>query len=69
MADLTQELRVRHVKRGSEYTIVALGKMQCAEPISDMAEVVIYRGDAGQFWVRPKEEFADGRFERIGEKP
>lgn len=35
----------------------------------DMEEVVIYisMDDADEYWVRPKEEFFDGRFEEISE--
>ena len=70
--------RVRHKKRGSEYDVIGVGRMQaedwmvreyCAadEPVNgasvDMAEVTIYRSvDDGSLWVRPREEFEDGRF-------
>lgn len=43
------------------YTVLAVGKLQTAEPAGDMAEVVVYRGPTG-VWVRPKDEFLDGRF-------
>lgn len=73
---------VRHKKRGTEYEVIGIGKMQTDnweereyagsdEPVPgasvDMREVVIYRSatDPTEIWVRPREEFEDGRFERL----
>jgi len=62
----------RHKKRGTEYVLIGIGKMQTGwcdgygEPV-DMAEVAIYRSaiDPTEIWVRPREEFEDGRFEAL----
>lgn len=66
----------RHVKRGSEYVLIGYGKMQTelwfdgldedGDTTVDMREVAIYRSvDDGSLWVRPREDFEDGRFEVI----
>jgi len=56
--------RVRHKKRGTEYTIIGVGRAQ--GELSDEDPVVLYRGDAdGGLWVRHQAEFSDGRFEYI----
>lgn len=67
----------RHKKRGTEYVLIGIGKMQAEnwyEPNHgsrvaagnvDMREVAIYRSatDPTEIWVRPREEFEDGRFQ------
>lgn len=69
----------RHVKRGSEYQLLGMGKMQTerwVEPgiypnpgLADMREVAIYRSvDDGSLWARPREEFEDGRFDALAQK-
>jgi hypothetical protein len=60
--------RWRHKKRGTEYTFLTIAEMQCSsDPKFDHTEVVVYQGDDGHLWVRPKDEFFDGRFEAINE--
>jgi hypothetical protein len=71
----------RHKKRGTEYVLIGIGKMQAEHwrdmtdwsggpiPEVDMREVAIYRSatDPTEIWVRPREEFEDGRFEVLGD--
>jgi hypothetical protein len=65
----------RHKKRGTEYELIGFGKMQAENwheyegrgdySRIDMREVAVYRSvtDPTEIWVRPREEFEDGRFE------
>lgn len=54
--------KVRHKKTGGIYETVGAGVVQTDKPLTDYAEVVIYRAANGALWVRPAEEFAE-RFE------
>ncbi len=62
----------RHKKRGGEYIVLHIGKMQALDWLHvnsetvDLAPVVVYRALSDQsIWVRPKYEFEDGRFEKL----
>lgn len=58
--------RWRHKKRGTFYTEIGRGRMQCTGPIYDMLPVVIYQSESdGSLWVRFESEFEDGRFEEV----
>lgn len=82
----------RHKKRGTEYVLVGIGKMQAEDwvdrrpaidgllkeppmmtlpPSVDRREVAVYRSatDPTEIWVRPREEFEDGRFETLTHPP
>ena len=55
----------RHLKRGSIYTVRENGLWEPTQ-----GPCVIYKAHSdGTVWVRFLNEFMDGRYERIGEKP
>lgn len=58
------EATATHKKRGTTYDVISdLALLQTDVPLTDMAEVVIYRcRDTGYYWVRRHAEFHDGRF-------
>lgn len=56
--------RYRHVKRGTIYTVIGYGSLQTENEQFDDEPVVIYLDAEGKFWVRPIDEFQDGRFVR-----
>ncbi len=56
-------VRYRHKKRGTEYTLIGVGRAQ--GELQDEDPVVLYRGDDGGLWVRHQVEFCDGRFEQV----
>ena len=61
----------KHVKSGGEYEVVGIGRLQVNGEL-DMTECVVYKslegsGDfpSGSIWVRPVQDFLDGRFMKI----
>lgn len=73
--NVSSERVYRHKKRGTEYVLIGIGKMQADGWVSspkgiapvDMREVAVYRSvtDPTEIWARPREEFEDGRFEAL----
>ena len=68
------ENRWRHKKRGTVYDVLFdSAGMQCAsapdfESMFDDAHWTVYQNvKTGAIWIRPTEEFLDGRFERVTE--
>lgn len=62
--------RWRHVKRGSEYDLLGIAQVQASTPIVEPQMVAVYRSvREGELWVRPADEFTDGRFEPVIEDP
>lgn len=59
----------RHVKRGSEYRILARGQLQTSGPMFDYMDVTVYQDREGKTWVRSDREFFDGRFEALPAAP
>jgi hypothetical protein len=60
-------MRWRHKKRGTTYEEIGRAKLQASDTggMGDHHPMVVYRGEDGQLWVRPEDEFEDGRFERL----
>ncbi len=60
-----------HKKRGTTYQIIGEARAQIVgKPIEEDSVVVVYRSNQdGSLWVRPREEFYDGRFEQISTPP
>lgn len=67
---------VRHKKRGTTYQVLGEGKMQSEDWVTDHGieegsrrvdglKVTIYQAEDGGLWVRPSDEFGDGRFEEL----
>jgi hypothetical protein len=49
----------RHLRRGTLYAEIARGTLQTSVPLTDMMELVAYRGENGAWWFRPVSEFDD----------
>lgn len=53
----------RHKKRGTTYKVIGTAEVQAEDCILEGDLVIVYRADSdGKLWVRPTEEFYDGRF-------
>jgi hypothetical protein len=66
-AELYGGERYRHKKRGTTYQVIGVASSQVVgEPIGEGSQAVVYRSeDDGSLWVRPYDEFHDGRFEQL----
>lgn len=52
---------VRHKKSGRLYKIIMMALMEAS-----MQEMVVYRSvGPNEFWIRPRDEMFDGRFEHV----
>jgi hypothetical protein len=51
-------------RNGNPYRVLMTGELE-----TDQTPVVIYDDAAGRVWVRPGEEFFDGRFTAISKEP
>ena len=52
-----------HRKTGRLYAKCCEARLE-----NDLTPVIVYRGEDGEYWVRPKSEFEDGRFKELDEK-
>jgi hypothetical protein len=60
----------RHKKTGGEYQVLAFACLQAHRNVLDDQPAVAYRklGDnTAPVWVRPRDEFEDGRFEFVSQ--
>jgi hypothetical protein len=65
LRSLVGQHRWRHKKRRTTYTEVGRAELQSSMPLDEGDIMVVYRGDDGKLWVRPADEFDDGRFEEV----
>lgn len=68
MISTAHGVRIRHRKRGTQYTIIGPARLQTEQPIRDDEIVIVYQGNDGQLWARPLAELTDGRFEYDNEE-
>lgn len=68
-ADAAPVATYRHKKRGTLYTVLGEGTLQCsANELLDNQPIVVYRGEDGKLWARGVAEFHDGRFEAVADR-
>jgi hypothetical protein len=59
----------KHLKSDGLYMLHGAAIVQTAKPLADNQVVVIYEAQDGRLFVRPRDEFYDGRFKTLAEKP
>lgn len=59
----------RHVKRGTLYRLVSSAVLQTEHPVGDNEFLALYQDEHGLYWVRPADEFKDGRFALLSSEP
>lgn len=63
---LSEKQRWHHVKRGTNYTEIGRGNLQCSTSSPVEGDVMVwYQGDNGLYHCRKASEFDDGRFVEI----
>ncbi len=55
----------RHRARGTTYQRLGGAEVQSGRPIKEGDVLTVYLDADGKLWVRPVEEFHDGRFEKL----
>jgi hypothetical protein len=58
-------IKVKHIKRGTEYTVLGRAEVQSEFPINEGDILTVYQGADGKLWARPTGEFDDGRFVEV----
>lgn len=59
--------RWKHKARGTTYEEIGQATLQHShsQPLRNGHQMIVYRGTDGRLWVRWKQEFEDGRFEKV----
>ena len=59
----------RHAKRGTEYTILTIGKDSTNGPTDNRPTIAYSCRETGQVYFRALDQFTDGRFELVSSAP
>lgn len=59
---------MKHIKRGTEYNLVAKGMLQTDKHLGDYTKLVAYQcKSTGDVWFRPEDEITDDRFQILAD--